>query len=102
MSLSLFRHSTKGKPLLMTSRDAPRRQRMTPESSDDDRREAALRGVAMPLEAGPARLVRSAQKDELYRGALKSRAGAVLSGLAGEAPPPSLLPPTKPFLGVLS
>ncbi|XP_013917696.1 PREDICTED: peroxisome biogenesis factor 10 [Thamnophis sirtalis] len=37
----------------------------------------------MPLEAGPARLVRSAQKDELYRGALKSRAGAVLSGLAG-------------------
>lgn len=44
------------------------------------------------MEAGPARLVRSAQKDELYRGALKSRAGAVLSGLAGEAPPPSLLP----------
>ncbi|XP_026571690.1 peroxisome biogenesis factor 10 [Pseudonaja textilis] len=37
----------------------------------------------MPLEAGPARLVRSAQKDELYRAALKSRAGAVLSGLAG-------------------
>uniref|UniRef100_A0A0K8S262 RING-type E3 ubiquitin transferase n=1 Tax=Crotalus horridus TaxID=35024 RepID=A0A0K8S262_CROHD len=39
----------------------------------------------MPLavEAGPARLVRSAQKDELYRRALKSRAGAVLSGLAG-------------------
>ncbi|XP_034279993.1 peroxisome biogenesis factor 10 [Pantherophis guttatus] len=37
----------------------------------------------MPLEAGPARLVRSAQKDELYRGALKSRAGSVFSGLAG-------------------
>lgn len=44
------------------------------------------------VEAGPARLVRSAQKDELYRGALKSRAGAVLSGLAGEVPPPFLLP----------
>ncbi|XP_063173778.1 peroxisome biogenesis factor 10 [Candoia aspera] len=39
----------------------------------------------MPLaaEAGPARLVRSAQKDELYRGALRSRAGAALAGLAG-------------------
>nr|XP_056721270.1 peroxisome biogenesis factor 10 [Euleptes europaea] len=37
----------------------------------------------MPVEAGPARLVRSAQKDELYRGALKSGAGAALGGLAG-------------------
>ncbi|XP_061456880.1 peroxisome biogenesis factor 10 isoform X2 [Rhineura floridana] len=34
-------------------------------------------------EAGPARLVRSAQKDELYRGALRSGAGAALGGLAG-------------------
>ncbi|XP_015266418.1 PREDICTED: peroxisome biogenesis factor 10 [Gekko japonicus] len=37
----------------------------------------------MPVEAGPARLVRSAQKDEVYRGALKSGAGAALGGLAG-------------------
>ncbi|XP_007422619.1 peroxisome biogenesis factor 10 [Python bivittatus] len=39
----------------------------------------------MPLavEAGPARLVRSAQKDELYRGALRNRAGAAVAGLAG-------------------
>ncbi|XP_034974834.2 peroxisome biogenesis factor 10 isoform X2 [Zootoca vivipara] len=35
------------------------------------------------VEAGPARLVRSAQKDELYRGALRSGAGAALGGLAG-------------------
>lgn len=71
---------------------------MTSEISDDDRNEEEEEAsrrfflFAMPLEAGPARLVRSAQKDELYRGALKSRAGAVFSGLAGEAPPPSLLP----------
>ncbi|XP_053137028.1 peroxisome biogenesis factor 10 isoform X2 [Hemicordylus capensis] len=39
----------------------------------------------MPLsrEAGPARLVRSAQKDALYRGALRSGAGAAVGGLAG-------------------
>ncbi|XP_048375031.1 peroxisome biogenesis factor 10 [Sphaerodactylus townsendi] len=37
----------------------------------------------MPVEGGPARLVRSAQKDEVYRGALKSGAGAALGGLAG-------------------
>ncbi|XP_077168522.1 peroxisome biogenesis factor 10 [Paroedura picta] len=37
----------------------------------------------MPVEAGPARLVRSAQKDDVYRGALKSGAGAALGGLAG-------------------
>ncbi|XP_020666078.3 peroxisome biogenesis factor 10 [Pogona vitticeps] len=35
------------------------------------------------FEAGPARLVRSAQKDELYRGALRSGAGAALGSLAG-------------------
>uniref|UniRef100_A0A8D0BPL0 RING-type E3 ubiquitin transferase n=1 Tax=Salvator merianae TaxID=96440 RepID=A0A8D0BPL0_SALMN len=33
--------------------------------------------------AGPARLVRSAQKDELYRGALRSGAGTTLGVLAG-------------------
>ncbi|XP_054857596.1 peroxisome biogenesis factor 10 [Eublepharis macularius] len=37
----------------------------------------------MPVEAGPARLARSAQKDEVYRGALRSGAGAALAGLAG-------------------
>ncbi|NXX92228.1 PEX10 factor, partial [Centropus bengalensis] len=37
----------------------------------------------MAAEAGPARLVRSGQKDELYRSALRSGAGAALHGLAG-------------------
>ncbi|KAF7239352.1 Peroxisome biogenesis factor 10 [Varanus komodoensis] len=39
--------------------------------------------MALAVEAGPARLVRSAQKDELYRGALRSAAGAALGRLAG-------------------
>ncbi|KAJ7306442.1 hypothetical protein JRQ81_009794 [Phrynocephalus forsythii] len=39
--------------------------------------------MAPGLEAGPARLVRAAQKDELYRGALRSGAGAALGSLAG-------------------
>ncbi|KAM9176114.1 peroxisome biogenesis factor 10 [Mergus octosetaceus] len=34
-------------------------------------------------EAGPARVVRSGQKDELYRSGLRSAAGAALHGLAG-------------------
>ncbi|XP_066493595.1 peroxisome biogenesis factor 10 [Tiliqua scincoides] len=36
-----------------------------------------------PLQAGPARVVRSAQKDALYRGALRSGASAALGRLAG-------------------
>ncbi|NXA40255.1 PEX10 factor, partial [Eudromia elegans] len=37
----------------------------------------------MAAPAGPARLVRGAQKDELYRAGLRSGAGAALHGLAG-------------------
>lgn len=36
-------------------------------------------------EAGSARVVRSGQKDELYRSGLRSAAGAALHGLAGTA-----------------
>lgn len=35
--------------------------------------------------AGPARLVRCGQKDELHRSGLRSGAGAALHGLAGKA-----------------
>uniref|UniRef100_A0A8D0F3H0 RING-type E3 ubiquitin transferase n=1 Tax=Strix occidentalis caurina TaxID=311401 RepID=A0A8D0F3H0_STROC len=37
----------------------------------------------MAAAAGPAQLVRCGQKDELYRGGLRSAAGATLHGLAG-------------------
>lgn len=36
-------------------------------------------------EAGPARVVRSGQKDELYRSGLRSAAGSALHSLAGTA-----------------
>uniref|UniRef100_A0A8C3U4Q5 RING-type E3 ubiquitin transferase n=1 Tax=Catharus ustulatus TaxID=91951 RepID=A0A8C3U4Q5_CATUS len=41
---------------------------------------------AMAAAAGPARLVRCGQKDELYRAGLRSGAGTALRGLAGARP----------------
>lgn len=50
----------------------------------------------MAAAAGPARLVRCGQKDELYRAGLRSGAGTALRGLAGNAcgglDPPRALP----------
>lgn len=39
--------------------------------------------------AGPARLVRCGQKDELYRSGLRSGAGTALHGIAGNVTPPA-------------
>ena len=39
--------------------------------------------------AGPARLVRCGQKDELYRSGLRSGAGTALHGIAGNVTPPT-------------
>lgn len=54
----------------------------------------------MAAAAGPARLVRCGQKDELYRSGLRSGAGAALHGLAGNASPGGFLSTPSPAEGL--
>lgn len=46
---------------------------------------AARPAVMAPAAAGPPEVVRAAQKDDYYRGGLRSAAGGALHSLAGEA-----------------
>lgn len=74
----------------LPSRARARREPHHPFSFPPSRSDVITLRRAMALgPAGPARLVRCGQKDELYRSGLRSGAGTALHGIAGNVTPPA-------------